>query len=491
MFRLRCPLIHTLAALLAVGVFAPVQADDAGITQALFEYVHEVDDESGPAYAQRFSTQANGIDIDLYTVRSQTWQGHDLFNQMYTAVPVGMDPSEAKHVLLVITGGSFRSRLFEPPSERELRRFVKKARRYAPLIKKLNTPAVVVRHVPFQRMKLCPGDHKRGLSEDALIACSLQKYLETEDPNWPLLFPMTKTVKVNMDVAEKIFQEEWGAEIESFTAIGASKRGWTSHLISIVDERVTASIPIVINMLNMPEYIKHAERVWGEHSPQIRDYAERGILAQFDTPVGARMLAMIDPYTYREHLNKPKLMIFGTNDPYWPVDSTRHYAAQLPGETRLLFLPNQGHSATLGGVRLLTAASRAQHQSAARGRDLATLDWFYESSAEELRIRLDTDVAPSKVEVWSATSTDRDFRDERWRKRVVCGAKGALPWSWWRRDCSELTATTVKVPEDACRAQFVQVYFEHDGFARYPNSTDVAVTGPDRCVGTPTYTAER
>ncbi len=486
------PRIHLLYLLASLALFhAPVLSADRGhVNQALFEYVHR-DDTFPPVYDKRFETQTKGLDIHLYTVRSQVWQGRDLFNQMYTAIPTGIDPSEVKHVLLVITGGSFRSRLFEPPTDREIDRFLKKARRYSTLITRLNTAAVIVRHVPFQRMKLCDSGHTRGQSEDALIACSLKKYLETGDPNWPLLFPMTKTVKVNMDIAQQIFRDEWGADVETFTAIGASKRGWTTHMISIVDDRVTASIPIVINMLNMPAYIQHALNAWGTHSPQIQDYARHGILQQFDSDAGAQLLAMIDPYTYREHLDKPKLLIYGTNDPYWPVDSTRHYAPDLPGETRLLFLPNQGHKATLGGLRLLTAASHAMHQSASSGNQLASLNWQYADMPDALRITVETDAAPSKIEIWSATSSDRDFRDEKWTKRVLCGSRSALPWTWFRRACSETMIAEVPTSEKSCRAQFAQVYFEHDGFKRYPNSTDIAVTGPSRCITTTMITAGR
>ena len=182
-----------------------VAADTTDVTRELFEYVHE-NGSFEPTYNKRFETRTNDIDIRLYTVRSQVWQGHDLFNQMYTAIPTGVDPGDVKHVLLVITGGSFRSRLYEPPSDEEVDRFLRKAKRYSPLISRLNTAAVVVRHVPFQRMKLCDTGHHRGQTEDALIACSLQKYLETGDANWPLLFPMTKTVKVNMDVAQEVFR---------------------------------------------------------------------------------------------------------------------------------------------------------------------------------------------------------------------------------------------------------------------------------------------
>ncbi|MEQ8690543.1 MAG: PhoPQ-activated protein PqaA family protein [Pseudomonadales bacterium] len=461
-----------------------VYADDTiDLTRPLFDYVHS-DQHFQPTYNKRFHTNHKGVDISLYTVHSQVWQERDLYNQFYIAIPESVDPSQIKHLLLIITGGSFRPSYNEPPTEAELERFVEKTKRYTPLIRRLDTAAVVVRNIPFQRMKLCAGGHERGQKEDALIACSLQKYLETGDETWPLLFPMTKTVKVNMDIAQEIFQKRWGAQVESFTAVGASKRGWTTHMISIVDDRIAASIPIVINMLNMPAYIEHSLKVWGTHSPQIEDYAERGILAQFKEEQGTQLLAMIDPYTYREHLDKPKLMIFGTNDPYWPVDSTRHYAAGLPGETRLLFLPNQGHGATLRGMRLLIAASNAMHQSTEQGKKLASLDWLYSDQGDELKISLATDRAAKRIEYWSATSEDRDFRDEKWVKRVLCGPRTALPWTWSRRACSEITEAEVPIPADTCRAQFVQAFFQHDEFRRYPTSTDISVTGPERCVTT-------
>ena len=464
------------------SVFTEVEVE-VDVTRALFEYVNG-DDSFVPTYVKRFQTIQNGLDLRLYTVHSQVWQGYDLHNQVYTAIPTGVEPSQLEHVLLIITGGSFRNRLYEPPTELELERFLEKVKRFAPVINKLNTAAVVVRHVPFQRMKLCGGGHARGQSEDALIACTLRKFLATGDPTWPLLLPMTKTVKVNMDIAEEIFRKEWGVEIKSFTALGASKRGWTTHMISIVDDRVTATVPIVINMLNMPEYIKHSLRVWGAHSPQIQDYADRGILQEIDTDIGSQMFAMIDPYTYRKHLDKPKLLIFGTNDPYWPVDSTRHYVADLPGETRLLFLPNQGHKSTVSGIFLLLAGSKALHQSASTGRRLASLDWRYIELLDTLRISIETDIEPVKIEYWSATSSDRDFRDDKWRKKVICGGKNLFPWTWFRRGCKEISTTEVSIPADSCRAQFAQVYFRHDDFKRYPSSTDISVTGPPRCITT-------
>ena len=40
---------------------------------------------------------------------------------------------------------------------------------------------------------------------------------------------------------------------------------------------------------------------------------------------GQSLVAIVDPYQYREKLNQPKLVILGTNDPYWPVDALNLY----------------------------------------------------------------------------------------------------------------------------------------------------------------------
>src|SRR5262249_40766737 len=135
-----------------------------------------------------------------------------------------------------------------------------------------------------------------GKKEDALIAETFVRYLDGKDENWPLLFPMVKSLVKAMDALQAFTRQEWKSPVENFLVTGASKRGWTTWLTGASDPRVKAIAPLVIDTLNMREQTAHQKKTLGAYSEQIRDYTERGLVPVPDTPRAQRLWKMIDPY---------------------------------------------------------------------------------------------------------------------------------------------------------------------------------------------------
>src|SRR5207342_1748565 len=109
-------------------------------------------------------------------------------------------------------------------------------------------------------------------------------------------------------------------------------------------KRVIAIAPMVIDTLNMKAQMKHCLEVWGTFSEQIHDYTERGLTEKFDDPLGKELWTMVDPYTYRDRLSLPKLIINGANDRYWTLDALNLYWDDLKGQKSVVYLPNAGHN---------------------------------------------------------------------------------------------------------------------------------------------------
>jgi PhoPQ-activated pathogenicity-related protein len=272
-------------------------------------------------------------------------------------------------------------------------------------------PVALLNQVPNQPLL---GDRK----EDDLISETFLKYLETKDAKWPLLFPMVKSAVRAMDALQEIGLEKHNQTIERFIVTGGSKRGWTTLLTAVADKRVAAIAPIVIDTLNFPAQMKHQKETWGTYSEQIADYTLKGLVDVMQKQPEIPIWKWVDPYTYRNQLSLPKLLINGTNDRYWVIDAMNLYWDDLIGEKHVLYVPNAGHSLDGGKENaLITLAVFAQH--IATQESLPNITWKHDDDGGRMRLVVHSAPAPKKVRLWVAHSEDKDFRPDHWEATPI------------------------------------------------------------------------
>jgi len=318
--------------------------------------------------------------------------------------------------------------------------------------------AAVVTQVPNQPLY-------DGRKEDALIAYTFDQYLKTGDPTWPLLFPMVKSAVRATDAVSAFARQTYQQEITSVVVSGASKRGWTTWLTAAVDPRVKAIAPMVIDMLNMKVQAQWAEKVYGKQSEKIRDYTDLNLIAKMDEPRMVELRGWVDPYSYRQRYNMPKLLLLGTNDPYWTIDSLRHYWNDLPGPKLIFQTPNAGHD--LGGGKEATPTLAAFFQMIAAGQELPKMEWqFQEGPKAEISVSVNQ---PAKsIRLWMANSEDRDFRNEQWFSRPLEIKSGS----------GSKASAVVETPQKGYRAYLAEVVLKSATGQDYRLSTEARVT-PD------------
>jgi PhoPQ-activated pathogenicity-related protein len=265
-----------------------------------------------------------------------------------------------------------------------------------------------------------------GHREDDLIAYTFEKYLEQPDPNLPLLFPMTKSAIRAMDTIQK-FTRRSDDPIDEFVVVGASKRGWTTWLVGASgDRRVKAIVPMVFDNLNFAAQMHKQMENWGKYSDQIQDYTNRGLQAQLETPRGAELESMVDPYSYRRYIREPTLIVKGSNDPYWSADSLDVYWSQLHQPKWLLTVPNTGHTLGDGLMAVETIGSFAQ--AVAGDFAMPAIDWQYSRESGSARLVVSSKKAPyTTATLWVAESDTLDFRQAKYVRFATLDADVTSP----------------------------------------------------------------
>ena len=76
----------------------------------------------------------------------------------------------------------------------------------------------------------------------------------------------------------------------------------------------------------------------------MEPYYSEDLTYYFDDPVFDKMAEIIDPYSYRDRLTMPKLILSATGDEFFAPDDSYAYFDGLPaGTTWLRLFPNTEH----------------------------------------------------------------------------------------------------------------------------------------------------
>jgi PhoPQ-activated pathogenicity-related protein len=374
---------------------------------------------------------------------SQSWQGIVWRHQLEVYQPSGTAPNAV--MFLWVTGGSPRPAHALIAME---------------LARRIGAPVAFLFNIPNQPLL------EGRLSEDDLIAETFVRYLKTQDESWPLLFPMVKSAVKAMDVLQAFGEQEWKQPPARFIVSGASKRGWTTWLTAAADKRVAAIAPMVIDTLNMGAQMPKQVEALGAYSERLAPYVKRGLLPIPQSAEGRRLLSLVDPWSYRERLTMPKLIVNGSNDFYWVTDALNNYWQGLPANKWILYVPNTGHDLLRPNPesfnRLLNGLAAFSRQQMA-GKPLPELRWQHEDSGDKARLVIDSSPAPVAARLWVAEAPSRDFRTAEWRERTVDISGG--------RVIGEVTP-----PEKNYLAFFGELDYEVDGL-RYQLSTQIRITG--------------
>lgn len=340
-----------------------------------------------------------GKTINL-SMTSQTWQGIPWKHSLQIIVPGRCDFDDI--CVLIVTGGS--------PGGRE--DIV-----MGTLASAFKCPVAILWNIPNQPLY----DGKR---EDALIAYTFLKTLETGDLEWPLLLPMTKAAVKAMDTVQEFSKTGMKTPITRFIVSGASKRGWTTWLTAAADgKRVKGIVPMVYDNLNLPAQMRLQFKSYGGYSEEIADYTNNGLMPVLESEKGKKLTSIVDPYSYISRITMPKLLINGANDPYWTFDSLNIYWPRLTGPKNVLYMPNAGHGLGMEGSNLksiqclmkIAGVCSSFVRSVATNKPLPPMEMRSSQGPKGAKVVLNARQDMTRAVLWVATSDKRDMRKSEWK----------------------------------------------------------------------------
>ena len=423
---------------------------------ALDRYIAKAD----PAYSWKLINTVPGKGYTAYVLdlASQTWRSSEEVDRpvwKHWLTIIKPDAASSDKAMLYIGGGNNKNAAPVSASERNL-----------DLAMKTGSVVAELGMVPNQPLYFADSKN-HGRSEDDLIAYSRVKYIVTGDEEWLVRLAMVKSAVRAMDAVQEFMASDEGGRlrINGFVVMGFSKRGWTTWLTGLMDKRVAAIIPGVIDALNTEAITRHHYEAYGFFSPALGDYFRHGLYPhQLGTPTFARILQIEDPYAYRhrDRMKIPKFVINATGDQYFLPDNSRFYFGDLPQEKYLRYVPNAKHNLEGSDAR---DSILAFYQSVLAGSRRPKFSWAIERDGT---IRVSAEDRPKEVNLWQATNPQaRDFRldtiGKAWKSSAL---KEQSPGRYLAR---------VDKPEKGFTAFFVELVYDGPGEYPFKFTTDVSV----------------
>jgi PhoPQ-activated pathogenicity-related protein len=319
-----------------ISFTAPAADSELGLSlTALDHYIRKPD--SSYKYEIINTINEEGYKTFVLEMTSQQWLTEAEVNfPIWEHFMIVIVPDVVKSDIgfLTITGGSKANNAPTAPLQTDVKRALETSTVVSTLYMVPNQPLIFSDDGGLQR------------TEDAIIAYTWDKHLKTGNNKWPLRLPMTKAAVRAMDTVTNLMASSQGGgiKVEQFVVAGGSKRGWTTWTTAIVDDRVVAIMPIVIDALNVGESFKHHFSVYGAYSLAVIDYVTSGNVNWIGTPEWDALMDIVEPYEYRNRLELPKYLLNSTGDEFFLPDSSQFYWDDLIGEKHLRYVPNSNHS---------------------------------------------------------------------------------------------------------------------------------------------------
>ena len=410
------------------------------LEQACYSNLNEVmkcfvQHEDG-AYKYKLQNQAetNNLNIKTYILDSQKWPieaDSDIASTIWRHKLVIYIPKSVTHnqALFYVSGGystDINGQETFSPSKEKLD--------FANIAIDNQAPVVVIEDVPNQYLLINSIPKK----EDQILAFTYKKVMEDPMKNAYLAghLPMVKSIIKGMDASQAILAEH-GLNITNFVMMGASKRGWAAWLATLEDERVSAIIPVVIDILNVQKNINHICNSYKSHCPPaLRDYQAEGVMSSIDSSAFTNLMTIEDPLSYvslpkyTKQASVPKYIINSSGDDFYAPDSSKFYFKALSGDNYIRYLPAAMHyfagnpiSDSLNNMKLLNEAVNNYFYFHLNHIPLPDVSW----SVATNKMSIDSSFKPEKVKLWTAhNDEDRDFRFLNSYSKFHVGVKAAL-----------------------------------------------------------------